>query len=136
MLKKLKFYQSVRFDNKSMAILWVESVVFAVIYGLMFKLWLVGGIIFLILVMLIGRPMTAVYAIFVLSFLWSFVFTAIGYGIGGLVGGMVLGAMVFLNGVRLHFRDLRFSCDTVDPSEYVNTIEWRRSWYDGRPNLN
>ncbi len=130
-LEKLKFYQSVRFDNKSMVILWTELAVFAVIYGLMFKSRLAGGIIFLIPAMLMSRPKTAVYAIFILSFLWSFVFTAIGYGIGGWVGGMVLGAMVFLNGVRLHMRDLTRVVDNV--SNY-NVMEWRKNWH--RQNLN
>ncbi len=31
----------IRFDRKSKAILWVEAAVFTVIYGLMFKTWLV-----------------------------------------------------------------------------------------------
>ncbi len=72
--------ERVRFDKISMRILWVESLIFAGIYGMMFRSLLVGGMIFLCLTLLMLKPKTQVYTIYILSFLWSFVFAAIGFG--------------------------------------------------------
>ncbi len=124
-----------RFNQASMAILWVESFIFSAIYGAMFHSWPVFGVLFLGLAALMSRPKTAVYTIFVLCFLWSFVFASIGYGIGGAAGAVILGGIVFLNGVKLHFRDLRSSWDDAGFAGYANA-EWRQNWHGGQQNLN
>jgi len=112
----------------------MESFIFAAIYGAMFHSWPVFGILFLGLAALMSRPKTAVYTIFVLCFLWSFVFASIGYGIGGAAGAVILGGLVFLNGVRLHFRDLKQSWVDADMAGVINATEWRQRW--GWQNLN
>jgi len=126
----------VRFDKTSMGILWVESFIFAAIYGAMFHSWPVFGILFLGLAVLMSRPKTAVYTIFILCFLWSFIFASIGYGIGGAAGAVILGAIVFYKGVRIHFRDLKSSWDDVGFAGHANAVEWRQNWYGRRQNLN
>ena len=111
-----------------------ESVIFSVIYGLMFHSWAFAGVLFAILFALLRGQGTAVYAVFVLSFLWSFVFAAFGYGIGGWIGAMILGGVVFLNGVQLHFRDLKRSWVDADIPTAINAAQWRQGWQG--PNLN
>ena len=123
-----------RFNQTSVALLWMESFIFAAIYGAMFHSWPVFGILFLGLAALMSRPKTAVYTIFVLCFLWSFVFASIGYGIGGAAGAVILGGLVFLNGVRLHFRDLKQSWVDADMAGVINATEWRQR--GGWQNLN
>jgi hypothetical protein len=138
-IEKLSFMggrEQAEFDKTSMRILWAESVIFAGIYGMMFRSWLVGGIIFLCLAVLMLRPKTVVYSIFILSFLWCFVFAAIGFGIAGAVGAVVLGLIVFMNAARLHFRDLRSPWAELSFVGNINVMDWRRGW-DGRlGNLN
>jgi len=96
----------IRFDKKSTIILWIEAFIFAVIYGLMFKTWVVWGVLFLPSAILLSKPKTAVYTIFIICGLWTFIFAALGYGIGGWIGAVIVGMTVFYKGVRLHLRDL------------------------------
>jgi hypothetical protein len=117
-----------------MIILWIETFVFAAIYGLMFKTWVVWGILFLGSAILLSRPKTAVYTIFVICSLWVFIFAALGYGIGGWIGAVVVGATVFYKGVRLHLRDLNRSQDKWE-WDFVGH-DLRHNWYLGRQNLN
>lgn len=124
-----------RFNKTSTTLLWVESFIFAAIYGAMFHSWPVFGVLFLGLATLMVRPKTVVYAIFILCFLWSFVFASIGYGIGGTVGAVIAGGLVFFNGVKLHFRDLKSSWDDVGYAGYANA-QWRQNWHGGQQNLN
>ncbi len=126
----------VRFDKTSMRFIWVESIIFAGIYGLMFRSWLVGGMILLCLAMLMLRPKSTVYSIFILSLLWSFVFAAIGFGIAGVAGAGILGLIVFINAVRLHFRDLRSTWGELSFLGGTGEVDWRRGRYGGSQNLN
>lgn len=119
-----------RFNKSSMAILWVESFVFAGIYGAMFHSWAVFGVLFAVLAVLMIKPQTAVYTIFILSFLWAFVFAAFGFGIAGTIGAVIVGGLVFFNGVKLHFRDLRSSWDDVGTAGHANA-QWRQNWQGG-----
>ena len=126
------FITETRFDQKSTRILWVESFIFAVIFGLMFKTWVVWGVLFLGSAVLLSKPNTAVYTIFVVCALWTFIFAALGYGIGGWIGAIVVGATVFYKGVRLHLRELK---RLPDQSNFA-VNDWRQNWYLGRQNLN
>ena len=125
-----------RFNQTSTALLWVESFIFSGIYGAMFHSWQVFGVFFLGLAALMSRPQTAVYTIFVLCFLWSFVFAALGFGIAGTVGAVIVGGLVFFNGVKLHFRDLKSTWNDMGFSGYPNAVEWRQNWHGGWQNLN
>ena len=122
----------IRFDGKSTILLWVESFVFAAIYGAMFHSWSVFGILSLGLAVLMSRPKTAVYSIFIICSLWAFVFAAFGYGFGGWIGAVALGATVFYKGVRLHLRDLKRSPDEWN---FVGK-NWRQQWYLGGQSYN
>ena len=99
----LKSLMLVRFDRKSTLLLWLESFIFAVIYGVMFKTWIVWAVLFLLSAILLSKPKTAVYTIFIICSLWTFIFAAFGYGIGGWVGEVAVGVTVFYKGVRLHW---------------------------------
>jgi len=122
----------IRFDKKSTWLLGFEAFIFAVIYALMFKTWLVWAILFLPSAILLSNPKTAVYTIFIICGLWTFIFAALGYGVGGWIGVMIVGMTVFYNGVRLHLRDLKRSFDELD----VVGHDWRQNWHFGRQNLN
>lgn len=124
----------VRFDKKSTWLLGIEAFVFAAIYGLMFKTWIVWAVLFLPSAILLSKPKTAVYTILIVCALWTFIFAAIGFGIGGWIGAVVVGATVFYKGVRLHLRDLKRSPDTWE-WDFVGQ-DWRQNWYLGRQNLN
>jgi hypothetical protein len=115
-----------------MRILWLESFIFAVIFGLMFKTWVVWGVLFLVSAVLLSKPKTAVYTIFITCSLWTFLFAALGYGIAGWIGAVVVGLTVFYKGVRLHLRDLKRSSDEWD---FVGH-DWRQNWHLGRQNFN
>jgi len=132
----IKSITQVRFDRAGGAFLWLELAVFSVIYGLMFRSWLAGAFIFLGSAVLMSRPQTVIYTVFVMSFLWAFVFAAIGFGIGGWIGAVILGVLVFSNGLRLHFRDLKRSWVDVDIAGAINVADWRQNWYLGGQNLN
>ncbi len=125
-----------RFDRGSMALLWIESVIFSVIYGLGIHSWVVTAVLFAVLFALLRGQGTAVYSIFVLSFLWAFIFAAVGFGIGGWVGAMILGGLVFSHGVRLHFRDLKRSWADQVSFQFADAGQWRRNWYLPGQNLN
>jgi len=124
----------IRFNKSSIRLLWLESFIFSVIYALMFKNWLVWAALFLPSAILLSRPGTAVYTIFIICGLWVFIFAALGYGIGGWIGGVVVGATVFYKGVRLHLCDLKRS-DDVWEWDFVGQ-DWRQNWHLGRQNLN
>lgn len=124
----------VRFDRKSTLLLWLESFIFAVIFGLMFKTWIVWAMLFLPSAILLSKPKTAVYMIFFICGLWTFIFAALGYGIGGWIGAVVIGATVFYKGVRLHLRDLNRSQDKWE-WDFIGQ-DCRQNWYLGRQNLN
>ena len=126
----------IRFDRKSKAILWTEAVVFAVIYGLMFKTWIVTAVLILISSVLMSKPRTQAYTIFLMSFLWCPIFFAIGFTIGGWIGGIVLGGLVIYKGIKLHWRDLKRSQEDENIEAYVNTEKWRQNWHLGPQNLN
>ncbi len=134
MPKWIEWITRVRFDKKSTWLLWAEAFIFAVIYGLMFKTWVVWGILFLGSAVLLSKPRTAVYTIFIICGLWTFLFAAFGYGIGGWIGAVVVGATVFYKGVRLHLRDLKRSHDEWE-WDFVGH-DWRQNWHLGRQNLN
>jgi len=122
----------VRFDKKSTWLLCAEAFIFAMIYGLMFKTWLVWAALFIPCVILLSKPNTAVYTIFIICGLWTFIFAALGYGIGGWIGAVIVGTTVFYKGVRLHLRELKRLPDEWNFVEH----DWRQNWHLGRQNLN
>ena len=124
-----------RFNRASLVLLWVESFIFSAIYGAMFHSWMVFGVLFAGFGVLLIRPNTAVYSIFVLSFLWAFVFAAFGYGIGGPIGATIVGGLVFFNGAKLHLRDLKSPWDDLEAAGHAN-VQWRQGWQGGQQNLN
>jgi len=124
----------VRFDKSSLRVLWIEAFIFATIYALMFKTWLVWAVLFLPSAFLLSKPKTAVYTIFIICAQWVFIFAALGYGIGGWIGAVIVGTIVFYKGVRLHLRDLKHSTDKWE-WDFVGH-DWRQNWYLGRQNLN
>jgi len=125
-------FTQIRFDKPSLRILWAESFIFAIIYALMFKTWVVWAALFLPSAFLLSRPKTAVNTIFIVCAQWVFIFAALGYGLGGWLGAVVVGAIVFYKGVRLHLRDLKRFTDELG---YIRQ-DWRRNWYLRRQNLN
>ena len=134
MPKCIAWFTQVRFDKKSTLLLWVEAFIFAVIYGLMFKTWLVWAILFVPSAILLSKSRTAVYTIFIICGLWTFIFAALGYGIGGWIGSVVVGATVFYKGVRLHLRELKRFPDEWEWN-FVGQ-DWRKNWHLGGHNLN
>jgi len=89
---------------------------------------------FLPLAILLSKPRTAVYTIFIICGLWTFVLSALGYGFGGWIGAVVVGTTVFYKGVRFHLRDLTRSHDEWQ-WDFIGQ-DWRQNWYLGRQNLN
>ena len=132
----IKGISQARFDRAGINFLWLELTIFSVIYGLMIKSWLVFAVLFLGPAWLMSRPQTVVYTVFVMSFLWAWIFAVIGYGFGGWIGAVVLGGLVFSNGVRLHFRDLKRSWVDADIAVAINAAQWRQNWQGGQQNLN
>ena len=124
----------IRFDRSAKAFLWLETVIFSLTYGLMIHSWIVFAIIFFGSAWLMSQPRTVAYTVFVMSFLWAWVFAVIGYGFGEWIGAVILGGLVFSNGIRLHFRDLKQSL--VDAEGVINATKWRQNWYLGGQNLN
>ena len=132
----IKGLSQVRFDRASTNLLWLELTIFSAIYGLMIHSWLLFAVLFLGPAWLMSRPQTVVYTVYVMSLMWAWIFTVIGYGFGGWIGAVVLGGLVFSNGVRLHFRDLKRSWVDTDMAGVVNAVEWRQNWYLGGQNFN
>lgn len=126
----------IRFDQKSKAILWAETIVFGVIYGLMFKTCLVTAGLVLITIVLMNKARTQAYMVYWMSFLWSPIFFSIGFVVASWLGGLVLGVWVIFNGIKLHWRDLKRSQEDENIGAYVNTVKWRQNWHLGPQNLN
>jgi predicted membrane protein len=126
----------IRFNQKSKIILWIEAGVFAVIYGLMFKTWIVTAGLVLIASLLMNKPRMEAYKVYWVSFLWCPVFFAIGFTIGGWIGGLILGGLVMYKGIKLHWRDLKRSQEDENIEAYVNAEKWRQNWHLGPQNLN
>ena len=91
----------VRFDRKSTWLLCAEAFIFIVIYDLMFKTWPVWVALFIPCAILLSKPNTVVYTIFIICGLWVFIFAALGCGIGGWIAAIVVGTTVFYKGVRI-----------------------------------
>ncbi len=121
-----------RLAPESMKILWMELMIFSIIYGLIYRSGIVFGVVFIGLAMLI-KPKRAIYAIFILGFMWAFIFVGLGYDWGGWQWATVLGAIVYLNAIRLHFRDLKWS---QSPRVENNSILTRQDRHYGDWNLN
>jgi predicted membrane protein len=126
----------IRFDRKSKIILWAEAVVFAVIYGLMFKTGLVTAGMVLIAAVLMSKPRTQAYMVYCMSFLWSPIFFSIGFAMAGWIGGLVVGGLVIYKGIKLHWRDLKRSREDESIGAFVNAVKWRQNWHLGPQNLN
>ena len=69
MIHIMRNIATVRFDKGSMVFLGIESIIFSVIYGLGIHSWVVTAVLFAVLFALLRGQGTAVYSIFVLSFL-------------------------------------------------------------------
>lgn len=131
-----KSLSDIRFDRKSKNILWAEAAVFAVIYGLMFKTWLVTAGMALIATFFMSKPRTQAFMVYWMSFLWSPIFFNIGFAMAGWIGGLVFGGFVIYKGIKLHWRDLKRSQEEEGIEAYVNAMKWGRNWHLGSQNLN
>ena len=124
----------VRFDQKGIRILWGEAVLFSALFGLVYHSWLIGITLFVILSGFLFSQSRAVFAVFILSFLWGLIFAglAIDFGWGW---ALALWAIVFYKGVRIHFRELKRSSDDLIYTA-ANAEIWRGNWYLGPQNHN
>ncbi len=125
-----------QFNDKTFATLWLESLLFSVLFGIGFHSLLVSVLMFVGLTWLMNKWKGTLYAILTLSFLWGFIVFCICYSAGGWVWGLGLGAIVFYKGVRVHFRELKESLDNFNFFTSNNIREWRQDNYWGRQNLN
>ncbi len=121
----------VRFDKASMRILGAEAVLFSALFGVIFRSWPVAMVLFLALFSLLHNQSRAVYAVFILSFLWGFIFAGLTIDFGW-VWALVLGGMVFYKGIKIHLRELKRSPNKWD----FAGSNWSQSWHLGRQNLN
>ncbi len=124
-----------QFHDKTFATLWLESLLFSVLFGIGFHSWLVSVLMFLGLSWLMNKWKGTLYTIFTLSFLWGFMIFCIVYSVGGWVWGLALGSLVFYKGVRIHLRELKESLN-FNFFGSNNVREWRQDNYWGRQNLN
>jgi len=124
----------VRFDQAGMRVLWSEAVLFSVLFGVIFRSCPVAIVLFTILFAFLYSQSKAVYAVFILSFLWGLIFAGLAIDFGwGLA--LALWGIVFYKGVRIHLRELKRSWD--DPIFTAeNAVAWKGNWFLGRQNLN
>ena len=121
----------VRFDKASTRILWTETILFSALFGMIFRSWPIAILLFSVLFTFLHNQSRAIYAVFILSFLWGFIFAGIAIDFGW-VWALVLGGIVFYKGIRIHLRDLKRSPDEWD---YAGK-DWSQNWHLGRQNLN
>ena len=121
----------VRFDQAGIRILWAEAALFSILFGVIFRSCPVAIVLFLILFAFLHSQSRAIYAVFILSFLWGLIFAGlvIDFGWGW---ALVLGGIVFYKGLRIHLRDLKRSPDEWD----FTGNDWKQNWHLGRQNLN
>jgi hypothetical protein len=131
MVNLMRNVTRIRFDQASIRILWTEAFLFSALFGVIFRSCPVAIIFFLILFAFLHSQSRAVYAVFILSFLWGLIFAglAINFGLGW---ELALWGIVFYKGVRIHFRDLKRSPDEWDFAEN----DWGKNWQLRRQNLN
>jgi len=133
MLNVIGNLAKIRFDARSMRVLWSEAVLFSILFGVVFRSWPVAVVLFMILFTFLQSQGRAVYAVFILSFLWGFIFAGLGFDAGGWIWALALGGFVFYKGVRIHFRDLKQE-DIFSGS--FKAAGWSQDWNFGRQNLN
>ena len=121
----------VKFDTKSIVILWFEILMFAMIYGRAFRSWLVFGIIFFGSAVLMYVPKRTVYIIIAVSFLWGFIAFSIGHSLSW-GWAMGLGMTFLLLGIRAHLSGLKQPLKRLIFWEDKNIDNW--CW--SRQNLN
>ena len=112
-------------NNKNFIILGFESLLFSGVFGIAYHSWLVFGIMFLGLSLLLKRSKNMVYIIVALSLLWGFIAFSIGYSSGEWIWGVTLGVIFFLFGVGAHLKNLKRPMDSMAFWDR-NTDEWRR----------
>ena len=124
----------VRFDERGMRILWGEAILFSALFGLVYHSCLIGIALFLILFAFLYSQSRAVYAVFILSFLWGLIIAglAIDFGWGW---ALALWAIVFYKGVKIHFRELKRSSDDL-VFTVADADAWRGNWFLGPQNSN
>ena len=135
MIKTIKRFIA-QFNDKTFATLWLESLLFSVLFGIGFHSLLVSVLMFVGLTWLMKKWKGTLYTILTLSFLWGFVVFCVCYSSGSWVWGFALGAIVFYKGVRIHFHELKESFDNFNVFSPNNIREWRQDNYWGRQNLN
>lgn len=133
MVNLIRNITRVQFDQRSIKILWSEAALFSILFGVVFRSWPVAVILFMIQFTFLHGQGRAVYAVFILSFLWGFIFAGLGFDAGGWIWALALGGFVFYKGVRVHFRDLKQE-DIFSGS--IKTVGWSQDWNFGRQNLN
>ena len=123
-----------RFNDHNFKILWFEALLFSAIIGPVFHAWAGVGLLFAGLWWLLDRRRGTVYMIYVLSAAWGFLGFAMGFCFGGWGWGLALAGLAFMNGVKVHYRDLKRPLEAN--FERLNANEWRQNWYLGNQNLN
>ncbi len=124
-----------QFYDKIFASLWLESLLFSVLIGIGFRSWVVSGLMFLGLTLLIHQPKGTVYTVVALSLMWGYIAASIGYSFGGWLWAAVLGSLGLIQGVRIHWRKLGLSWVDLDYG-VKNVIDFRGHWDLRRQNLN
>ena len=81
----------IRFDQSGMRILWAEAVLFSALFGMIYRSWPVGIALFLILFAFLYSHSRAVYAVFILSFLWGLIFAGLAIDFGWRLGLSIMG---------------------------------------------
>ena len=124
-----------KFDGPSTVILWIELILFAMLYGVAFRSWLLFGFIFLGLSVLMHVPKRTVYIIIALSCLWGFIAFSIGHSISW-GWAIALGMGFFLLGGVMHATSLKKLVPTTVVAVINKNIKWHRNGYEGLQNLN
>ena len=136
MVQSLKRFLNRILNDTNYRILGLEIVLFSGLFGITAHSWLVFGLMSLSLFWLLNRSKGIVYSIFVLSFIWGFLVFAIIFNGGEWKWATAMAGIMFLFGLRLHFRDLKRPLSHISMAVDTNVADWRRNGYFGQQNLN
>lgn len=125
----------VRLGNSNFMILCFEQFLFSVLYGIVFRSWVVFGVIFFSSFWLLNRPRRTVNMTYAMSFLWGFIGFSIGHSISW-GWATALGMAFFMLGIVAHLTGLKKLVGDTVALVISNSAEWRRNGYEGEQNLN
>lgn len=110
-------------NNKNFMILGFEIFLFSGVFGIAYHSWLVFGLMFLGLFLLMNISKNTVYMVITMSLIWGFIAFSIGYSSGEWSWAVILGGIFFLLGVGAHMIGLKRSWDGMMFFGYSNTGE-------------